>query len=43
MYRLASSGVLTSAIAHEIRNPLAGIKTMAQALEKEMDKGDARL
>ncbi len=42
MDRLASSGVLTSAIAHEIRNPLAGIKTMAQALEKEMKSDDHR-
>lgn len=43
MDRLASSGVLTSAIAHEIRNPLAGIKTMAQALEKEMKADDHRM
>ncbi len=42
MDRLASSGLLTSAIAHEIRNPLAGIKTMAQALEKELPIGDQR-
>jgi signal transduction histidine kinase len=43
MDRLASSGVLTSAIAHEIRNPLAGIKTMAQVLEKEMKSDDHRM
>ncbi len=42
MDRLAASGVLTSAIAHEIRNPLAGIKTMAQALEKELTVQDHR-
>ncbi|MCB0834577.1 MAG: response regulator, partial [Bacteroidetes bacterium] len=42
MDRLAASGILTSAIAHEIRNPLAGIKTMAQALEKELGEGDSR-
>jgi PAS domain S-box-containing protein len=42
MDRLAASGVLTSAIAHEIRNPLAGIKTMAQALEKELTVQDNR-
>ncbi len=42
MDRLASVGELTSGIAHEIRNPLAGIKTTAQALEEELPEGDHR-
>ena len=42
MDRLASVGELTSGIAHEIRNPLAGIKTTAQALDEELEPGDSR-
>jgi PAS domain S-box-containing protein len=42
MDRLASMGVLASGIAHEIRNPLAGIKTIAQTLEEEIDVQDPR-
>ncbi len=40
MDRLASMGVLASGIAHEIRNPLAGIKTIAQTLEEEISLDD---
>jgi len=42
MDRLASVGELTSGIAHEIRNPLAGIKTTAQALNEELPAYDHR-
>jgi signal transduction histidine kinase len=42
MDRMASLGVLASGIAHEIRNPLAGIKAMAQTLQEELDKDDSK-
>jgi PAS domain S-box-containing protein len=40
MDRLASLGEISSGIAHEIRNPLAAIKTTAQAMEEELEKND---
>lgn len=43
MDRMASLGVLSSGIAHEIRNPLAGIKAMVQTLEEEMEEGSSQL
>jgi PAS domain S-box-containing protein len=42
MDRLASLGEISSGIAHEIRNPLAAIKTTAQALEEEMEPEDPK-
>lgn len=43
MDRMASLGVLASGIAHEIRNPLAGIKAMAQTLEEELEGEPAKI
>ncbi len=42
MDRLASLGEISSGIAHEIRNPLAAIKTTAQAMEEEMEADDPK-
>lgn len=43
MDRMASLGILSSGIAHEIRNPLAGIKAMAQNMEEELPEGSQNL
>jgi len=43
MDRLATLGELSAGIAHEIRNPLAGIKTSAQVLEESFSPGDFRI
>jgi PAS domain S-box-containing protein len=40
--RLATLGEVSAGIAHEIRNPLAGIKTSAQVLEDSFSLGDHR-
>lgn len=42
MDRLATLGELSAGIAHEIRNPLAGMKTSAQVLEESFSPGDFR-
>jgi signal transduction histidine kinase/CheY-like chemotaxis protein len=43
MDRMASLGILSSGIAHEIRNPLAGIKAMVQNMEEENPKNSNTL
>lgn len=40
--RLAAIGELSGAVAHAIRNPLAGIKAAAQLAELELDESPAR-
>src|SRR5258705_1605406 len=40
--RLASLGALAAGVAHEIRNPLAGIGTSAQVLKRRLEVGDPR-
>ncbi|MCB0833961.1 MAG: PAS domain S-box protein [Bacteroidetes bacterium] len=43
MDRLATMGELATGIAHEVRNPLGGIKTAAQVLEESFEQNDPRL
>lgn len=40
--RLAALGELAAAIAHEVRNPLAGLKTSLQVLARRLGDHDAR-
>lgn len=40
--RINSLGTMTTGIAHEIRNPLAGIKAIAQTMEEEMGQDDPK-
>jgi len=42
MDRMASLGALSSGIAHEIRNPLAGIKAMVQTLEEQLEEDELK-
>ncbi len=43
MERLATLGELATGIAHEVRNPLGGIKAASQVLEESFDQYDSRL
>lgn len=40
--RLAALGRMSAGLAHEIRNPLASIKTSVELLEEQNDKDDAK-
>ncbi len=40
MNHLITVAEIASAVAHEVRNPLAGIKTMSQAIEESLDEHD---
>jgi PAS domain S-box-containing protein len=40
MNRLSTVAEIASAVAHEVRNPLAGIKTMSQSIEENIDDDD---
>ena len=40
MNRLSTVAEIASAVAHEVRNPLAGIRTMSQSIEENLAKND---
>ena len=42
MKRLSTVAEIAAAVAHEVRNPLAGIKIMAQSIEEEADSSDTQ-
>lgn len=41
MNRMSTIAEIATAVAHEVRNPLAGIKTMSQAVEESLGDDDA--
>jgi PAS domain S-box-containing protein len=43
MNRLSTVAEIASAVAHEVRNPLAGIKIMAQSIEENADDNEEQL
>jgi PAS domain S-box-containing protein len=43
MNRLSTVAEIASAVAHEVRNPLAGIKIMAQSIEEDAADNDQQL
>ena len=42
MNRFSTIAEIASAVAHEVRNPLAGIMTMAQVIEEQLQDGDSK-
>ncbi|MEN8143041.1 MAG: PAS domain S-box protein [Thermodesulfobacteriota bacterium] len=42
MNRFSTIAEIASAVAHEVRNPLAGIMTMSQAIDEQMVEGDSK-
>ena len=40
--RLAAVGSITSSIAHDIKNPLAGISGAVQVISEDLPEGDPR-
>ncbi|MCK4837951.1 MAG: PAS domain-containing protein, partial [Desulfobulbaceae bacterium] len=42
MNRFSTIAEIASAVAHEVRNPLAGIMTMAQVIEEQLEEQDSK-